>query len=165
MSMHSFLAVMLVAAGFWLQTPKDWTAIVPQATTQAELTMEFGPPDEVVATFPWSEWSATWKRRPVTRNYLLRYAKERSQSRLLNGPAGPADSVDVHIADKKVIAVEWMHGGPTARAAAARIRADPEVRSTNAHEPLKWAKDAINGTLSFEVASDDSQVRAFYQMK
>jgi hypothetical protein len=104
----------------------DWRVIKPAVTTQDELIATFGPPDEVVATFPWSEWSAKWKKRPISTNYTLRYLVV-SRSALLPGPAGSADAVEVIVADKRVIAVRWIYHGPTARVAMDTIRKDPEM--------------------------------------
>jgi len=61
----------------------DWTTVRPGITTDAELVAAFGSPDEVVATFPWTEWSARWKKRPLTSRHLLRYGAQSSGSPLL----------------------------------------------------------------------------------
>jgi len=79
----------------------DWTTVRPGITTDAELVAAFGSPDEVVATFPWTEWSARWKKRPLTSRHLLRYGAQSSGSPLLVGPGGKADDVEVAISDKK----------------------------------------------------------------
>ena len=159
------ITVWLLAAVPQAGPVADWTSIKPQATTEAELTSMFGPPDEVEAVFPWSEWSATWKKRPVSSRYLVRYTKQASRSKLLEGPLGMADEVEVSIALKKVISVEWIHGGPSARPAAARVRGDTQLTHITHEGVVKSAKNVPDGFLSFEVAQDESRVRILLQMK
>jgi hypothetical protein len=78
----------------------DWQTIRPQVTTERELISIFGAPDEVVSTYPWTEWSANWKKRPKASHYTLEYGNA-SESILRVGPAGRADSVEVMVADRR----------------------------------------------------------------
>ena len=154
-----------VAAPQGAALPQDWTIIKPNVTTVAELTKVFGPPDEVVASFPWSEWSAVWKKRPVTDRYTLRYIAQASRSALLDGPAGKADSVDVVISAKRVLAVEWEYGGPSARLAATRIRGDAGMQHDTVGSLMRAAKDVPGGWLLAELSPGDSNVRVELQRK
>jgi hypothetical protein len=137
----------------------DWTGIKPQTTTEAELIAAFGPPDEVIATFAWSEWSAVWKKRPVTNRYVLRYTAQVSRSALLTGPAGKADAVDVTISNKKVMSVEWTHGGLSARAAAGVVRADTQMNHSGAGSVSQSAKSVPSGWLTVDLGPNDSTDR------
>ena len=145
------------------QKATDWDVIQPGITTLTELTTKFGSPDEVLAAFPWSEWSATWKKRPVSRNYIFRYTS--AASPLLKGPAGLADSVEVSIADRKVISIEWRYGGPSARKAAATVRADGQMNQGPNESVSKAAKDVPGGWLLVEMGQNDSTVRVVLEMK
>ena len=106
----------------------EWETIQPQITKEAELLDRFGAPDEVVTFFPWSEWSAKWKKRPIATHYTLRYFSYSSKSPLLVGPGGKADSVEVKISNSKVVIVTWHYGGPSAHAAAAELRKNPDMK-------------------------------------
>jgi hypothetical protein len=167
MRLYRRVAVILLA-GFavcGIAEAADWTTIKPGVTTEAEILAAFGAPDEVAATFPWSEWSARWKKRPLTRDYLLRYRVQYSKSVLLVGPGGKADDVEVELWDRKVGAVRWHYGGPSAHAAAAALRADPQM-SFGAQESISHAgKGVTGGVLWVEVGPGDSRVEVLLQLK
>jgi hypothetical protein len=160
----TFAFVMIATTG-GVEQSSSWTSIKPSVTTQAELIAAFGPPDQVVATFPWSEWSATWKKRPLSDWYVLKYQRPDSRSGLLHGPAGPADSVEVTIGGKKVIVVEWIYGGPSARAAAAVLRTDPQMDPVPREPGSYAAKDVPGGWVSAELGPGDSRVRVTLELK
>ena len=165
---HTLHIVMALAIGPILQPARvrtDWTVIKPAVTTQDELIAAFGRPDEVFATYPWSEWSAKWKKRPVSTNYTLRYLAV-SRSSLLPGPAGSADAVEVIVADKRVIAVRWIYHGPTARAAMDAIRNDPEmVLALRESEFPSASKPVPNGWLVVERLRDGGTVHVTLELK
>ncbi len=90
---------------------EEWRMIRPAATSEFEVLKAFGPPDEVVFTFPWAEWTADWKKRPKADRYTLRYSRYAGKSvvsALLIGPAGPADGADVEISHGRVMSVVWQ---------------------------------------------------------
>ena len=167
MSLRSLVAVAVVSAvAVSAKTEAaDWTSIRVGVTTEAEVIAAFGPPDEVVATFPWSEWSARWKIRPHTRDYLLRYRVQSSKSAVLVGPGGKADDVEIEMWDRKVGAVRWHYGGPSANAAAATLRADLEMSFSAANSVTKAVKAVSGGSLYVEVGSGDTTVQVLLQLK
>jgi hypothetical protein len=160
--------VMLLAVGPTVQAPRvrpDWTVIKPTVTTQDELIATFGPPDEVLATFPWTEWNAKWKKRPISRTYTLRYLVV-SRSSLLPGPAGSAEAVEVIVGDKRVIAVRWIYHGPTARAAMDAIRNDPEMDFAPRESDFPSASKPLpNGWLVVERLRDGGTVHVTLDLK
>lgn len=139
----------------------DWRSIKPTQTSEAELIGAFGAPDDVTATFPWSEWSAKWKKRPNSSGYVFRYSAWNSQSSLLVGPGGPADDVAVDIHSRQVFAVAWHYHGPSAVAAAARLRADlarnPDL--------LADVRTSAAGVVWVKFAPDDSDVEVRLELK
>jgi hypothetical protein len=143
----------------------DWTSIKPAHTTEKQLIAEFGAPDEIVATFPWSEWSARWKIRPRTSNYALRYRSDPAKSELLIGPGGKADSVEVDISESTVLSVTWQYGGPSARRAAEVLRSDPEMHFSSPESPSYGSKLGPNGRVFAELGADNSTVRVVYDLK
>jgi hypothetical protein len=143
----------------------DWARIKPGVTTEAELVAAFGAPTEVVATFPWAEWSARWKKRPVTPQYVLRYRVGDSNSALLVGPGGKADDVEVDVWDRKVGGVRWHYGGPSARTAASLLRADPQMKF-GAPEAMSHAGRSVEGGILWaEVGPNDSTVEVLLALK
>jgi hypothetical protein len=159
------VTVVAVAAPHGVARSADWTSIKPQTTTEAELRAAFGPPDEVIATFAWSEWSAVWKKRPVTNRYVLRYTAQLSRSALLTGFAGKADAVNVTISDKKVLSVEWTYGGPSARVAAGVVRADTQMNHDRVESGSQSSKQLTSGWLTVDLGPNDSKVRVVLEMK
>jgi hypothetical protein len=143
----------------------DWSGVKPGITTEPELLATFGSPDEVVATFPWVEWSARWKKRPLSTQYLFRYRVQYSSSDLLVGPGGKADDVEVEIADRKVLAVRWHYGGPPARAAAASLRGDPEIHFQEADSVSRGSKPLPAGLLVVDIGPRNSTLQVVLQLK
>ena len=143
----------------------DWNEIRPQVTGEPEILSKFGSPDEIVVTFPWQEWSAKWKKRPRASYYTFRYQHE-SPSSLLTGPGGQADSAEVEIGDGKVMIVRWLYGGPSARAAAARIRADTTMKPSGSEGTVQYlAKEVTGGWVSVEIGPRDAEVKVTLQLK
>jgi hypothetical protein len=144
---------------------QDWTRVRPAVTTEAELLEWFGPPTNVLATFPWNEWNAKWKKRPVSLTYRLRYESGSSTSDLLVGPGGSAESVEVIVADKKVHGIRWRYGGPFAKTAAANLRASAiyEFRARNSGSVASAALDG--GFVLVEIGPDDTEVEILLQLK
>lgn len=144
----------------------DWTRIKIAEMTEAEFLISFGPPDEVVVTFPWSEWSAQWKKRPVKAHYKLRYTQPSSKSSVLTGPGGKADSVEVEISGGRVRAVWWHYGGMPAREAAAAFRADPELTFGPREAASRAAKRVAGGALFVDLEGPyDSTVSVLLSLK
>lgn len=158
-----FLNLLMALAG--TSETNDWSSIKIDVTTQAELIAAFGSPDEVIATFPWSEWSAIWKKRPLTSYYVLRYRKQYSSSRLLVGPGGEADDVEVTIRKGNVGSVRWHYGGPSARAAVGTLRADPAMNFGPVEGLSHGGKAVTGGSLWVEVGPGDSTVEVLLQLK
>jgi hypothetical protein len=163
--MRWFIGVVIAAVLSPALLAADWKSIRPDATSEAELIDAFGPPDEVVSTFPWAEWSAKWKKRPKSSHYILRYTVQSSKSELLVGPAGAADDAEVHIYDGVVGVVKWHYGGPSARAAAAMLRADPEVRSGPVESMSRGARETEGGWITSTVGPGDAQVEVVLALK
>jgi hypothetical protein len=65
-----------------------WRSIDPSFTKESQLIAAFGPPAEVVASFPWSEWEKRGERKPG--RYTLHYRSDLADSPLLTGPGGKA---------------------------------------------------------------------------
>jgi hypothetical protein len=146
MKTRLLLIVTLVAvvAPHGVARSADWTGVKPQTTTEAELITAFGSPDEVIATFAWSEWSAVLKKAP--RHKPIRSSVHCAGLALCSpGPAGKADGVDVTISNKKVLSVEWTHGGLSARAAAGVVRADTQMNHSGAGSVSQSAKSVPSG--------------------
>jgi len=143
----------------------DWRSIKPAVTTEAELIAAFGPPDEVLSTFPWAEWSATWKKRPAVSHYTLRYTVQGSKSELLVGPGGPADDAEVHVAAGRVQAVEWHYGGPSARAAGQQLRADPTMTFGPTGSVSQASSLAPDGVIFAELGPNDTRVEVRLELK
>jgi len=165
MCCHGVFTVLVALLACAALQAGDWTTIRPAVTTEAELLAAFGSPDEVVATFPWAEWSARWKKRPVAAGYVLSYQVQGSKSPLLVGPAGQADHVEVNVWQGKVGAVRWQYGGPTARAAAEVLRGDPQVRFDTADTLAHGGKPVTGGLLSVEIGPRDARVEVLLQLK
>jgi hypothetical protein len=143
----------------------DWKTIQPARTSETEVISKFGPPDEIVAIFPWTEWSARWKIRPITNRYTLRYRSDPAKSDLLLGPGGTADDAEVSISKGTVIAVTWHYSGPSARAASALLRADPEISFTPPESPSYGSKALPDGRLFIEFDSSGTAVHVVYDLK
>ncbi len=144
----------------------DWTKIKVVEMTEAEFLSSFGPPDEVIVTFPWSEWSAQWKKRPVKSHYKLRYTRPQSKSSVLSGPGGNADSVEVEVSSGRVRAVWWHYGGMPARNAAASFRADPALTFGPREAASSAVKAVPGGTLFVDLEGPhDSTVRVLLSLK
>jgi hypothetical protein len=93
-------AALLLVLSCEVATAGEWKTIKPGATSESKLIEAFGPPDEVISTFPWTEWNAKWKKRPKADHYTLRYSRYSGKaaiSALLTGPAGPAEEADVRV--------------------------------------------------------------------
>jgi hypothetical protein len=159
------IAILVSIAVWQLSTAADWRSIKPNRSTEQELVAAFGPPDEVVATFPWNEWSARWKVRPVTRTYRLRYRSDLRKSPLLAGPGGSADEVNVDIWDRKIVSVVWRYTGDSGVAAAQMLRADPELKFNATESPCYAAKGLPNGRVYVEIAKGNSPVVVVYDLK
>ena len=162
--MRTLFAFVVVALASTLAVAADWHMIQPHVTTESELLSVFGPPDEVVSTYPWSEWSAKWKKRPNASHYTLMY-RGASGSALLVGPAGKADSVEVAISNSKVIGLTWHHGGPSAKAAAASLRADPEMAFGPNKTVFTAGKGSPGQSIYVEFGPDDSEVAVHLSLK
>jgi hypothetical protein len=144
----------------------DWKDVKPSRTTEAELIAAFGAPDEIRATFPWSEWSARWRIRPRTTRYVLLYRPDLgAKSALLVGPGGSADGVEVDVSDSIVHGVTWNYGGPSARRAVEMLRADPEMRFNSPESPTYGSKLGPSGRVFAEIGSENTSVRVVYDLK
>jgi rhodanese-related sulfurtransferase len=159
------LFALCVAQTSFSEEHEDWRSIRPQVTTEAELVARFGAPAEVVTTFPWSEWTAKWKKRPIVSRFTLRYTIQESKSPLLDGPAGPADSVEVAMHDSKVVSVMWRYGGSSAKAAAQLLRANSNLKMGPQRQPrelsaVPWAShsssNSVRTTLKSTCGSNSS---------
>jgi hypothetical protein len=159
----SLSLVALVASG--ASRAADWKSIKPARTGEAEVIAQFGAPDEIVATFPWSEWSARWKTRPRTSQYVIRYRSDPAKSDLLRGPGGAADAAEVYLSKGTVVSVTWHYSGPSARAAAATLRADTEIQFSPPESPSYGSKALPDGRLFIEFGSEESSVRVVYDLK
>ena len=163
--MRTVVALMLASILVPEVRAADWRSIKPQTTSETEVVAAFGSPDEVLSTFPWAEWSATWKKRPAASRYTLRYTAQGSKSELLVGPGGPADDAEVHVAAGRVLAVVWHYGGPSARAAGQQLRAD----STMTFGPsgsVSQASSAVPGGVIFaELGVNDTSVEVRLELK
>ena len=69
------------------------------------------------------------------------------------------------IGDKKVIIVEWQYRGPSARAAIAALRADPDVNQGPPDLNPRYSKDVQGGWLAGWVDDAQTAVRVVFQMK
>jgi hypothetical protein len=143
----------------------DWKSIKPALTSEKEVIAQFGVPDEVVATFPWSEWSARWKIRPLSSHHTLRYRSDVASSDLLVGPGGKADSAEVFIGNDVVQTVTWSYGGPSARAASEMLRADTEMHFSPSDSPSYGSKAVPNGRVFVEFDPSGSSLRVVYDLK
>ena len=144
---------------------RDWSDLRPAVTTEKELLSWFGPPTEVVATFPWGEWSARWKKRPLTASYRLRYEVGSSSSRLLVGPGGKAEEVEVTVHDGRVGSIWWRYGGPSARSAAASLRETPEFNFRAQNPGSVGARSVEGGWITVDIGENDSVVEVRLQLK
>jgi hypothetical protein len=144
---------------------RDWRDLRPAATSEKEVLDWFGPPTVAVATFPWAEWSAKWKKRPQTASYRLRYEVGSSSSPLLVGPGGRAEDVEVTIANGKVVSVWWRYGGPSARSAAARLRETPEFSFRTRELGTTGSRDVEGGWLKADIEERDTVVEITLQLK
>jgi hypothetical protein len=142
-----------------------WSELQPARSTESQVYTWFGAPTEVVATFPWKAWAASSAKPLATKNYKFRYRKGESSSSLLHGPGGPADSATVDISNGLVIAVEWLYGGPPARAAAKMLRADSEMKFSSPESPCHAWKPTTHGRVFAELGEGDSEVRVIYDLK
>jgi hypothetical protein len=149
---------------YGLAASADWHDIKPQVTTERELTSAFGTADEVVTTFPWSEWNAKWKIRPRVSGYTLRY-NSASTSAILVGPAGKADSAEVDVWDSKIIAVTWHYGGPSAKTAAATLRADPQISFIAGGSVSAGGGGPIGQSIYAELGPNDTKVTVSLSLK
>jgi hypothetical protein len=134
-------------------------------TTEAELVAHFGTPDEVITTFPWSEWSAKWKKRPIVSGLTWRYTIQESKSPLLEGPGGPADSVEVDMHDSKVVSVRWRYGGASAKAAAEMLRANSSLKMGPTAATSRAFGGSVGQALVVEFGPNDSQVEVRLDLK
>ena len=147
------------------QEPAHWSAIKIQRSNESEVFTLFGAPDEVVARFSWSEWGASRYTLRDPRSYVFRYKAASSNSSILDGPAGAADSVDVKISNGWVITVTWDYGGPTARAAAQILRSDPDMQVSALPKSARASKPMPNGIIFAELGPNDTKVRVSYELK
>jgi hypothetical protein len=143
----------------------DWNDLRPAVTTEREIVSWFGEPTAVIATFPWAQWNAKWKRRPETASYRLRYEVGSSASSLLLGPGGKAEEVEVTIRKGKLGAVRWRYGGPSARSAAAQLRGTPEFAVRPRDSGAVGARSVDGGWLAAEIGEGDSVVEITLQLK
>ena len=143
----------------------DWSRVRPAVTTERELLSWFGPPTEVVATFPWDEWSAKWKKRPRTDFYRLRYEVGSSSSPLLIGPGGKAEEVEATVHDGRVDSIWWRYGGPSARSAAASLRKTPEFTFRAQNPGAVGARSVDGGWITADIGENDSVVEVRLQLK
>jgi len=163
---HKTTVAILACLALWqLSIAADWQTIKPNRTTEQELIAAFGPPNEVIATFPWSEWNARWKVRPVTKTYRLRYRSDVGTSPLLSGPAGHADEVNIDVSDRRVLSVQWRYTGESGVTAAQALRADSELKFNTTDSPCYAAKALPNGRLYVEIAKDNAPVLVVYDLK
>jgi hypothetical protein len=165
MSARSIASVVTVLVFAGIADGADWTTLRPQVTTETELIAAFGPPAEVTATFPWTEWNARWKKRPRTSEYVLRYRVQDSASALLIGPAGKADEVEVAVWERRVSAVRWRYGGPSARTAASALRADPRMTFGSPESTSHAGRSVDGGFLLAEIGRNDTQVEIQLSLK
>jgi hypothetical protein len=142
----------------------DWRAVWPHVTTESELISAFGAPNQVTSVYLWSEWSAKWKKRPNASHYTLRY-ETTSDSALLVGPGGKADSVEVGVADSKIIGVTWHYGGPSAKAAAITLRADRVMTFGPAKVVSTAGGGKVGQSIYVQVGPDDSEVTVSLSLK
>ena len=164
----ALLAVVLFPLFCGPTSAQEWKIIRPATTSEAELIKAFGPPDEVISTFPWAEWSAKWKKRPKAHRYTLRYSRyaDKSEaSELLLGPGGPADGADVEISGGRVMSVVWHYGGYSARVAAKTLRADSSVKVGGAEEVSRAFGRTEHGVLVVEIGFEDSRVDVRLELK
>ena len=143
----------------------DWEAIQPARTLEKELISLFGSPQEIVVTFPWTEWSARWKIRPNSTNYVLRYRSDGPKSTLLHGPGGLADGVEASVFNGIVHSVTWQYGGPSARDAARLLRSDPGVSFMSQESPTTGSKVMPYGVLFIEIGRGDTSVKISLELK
>jgi hypothetical protein len=154
--------VFVCASPIW---PHDWTQVRPAVTTEKEVLAWFGPPTNVVASFPWGEWSATWKKRPRTDSYRLRYEAGSSSSPLLVGPGGQSEAVEVSIWKGKVQSIGWRYGGPLARSAAASLRATPDFNFRARSNGATGSRNVEGGWLTADIGENDTVVEVTLQLK
>jgi rhodanese-related sulfurtransferase len=159
------LFALCVAQTSFSEEHEDWRSIRPQVTTEAELVARFGAPAEVVTTFPWSEWTAKWKKRPIVSRFTLRYTIQESKSPLLDGPAGPADSVEVAMHDSKVVSVMWRYGGSSAKAAAQLLRANSNLKMGPTETTSRAFGGSLGQSLVVEFGPNDTQVDVRLELK
>ena len=143
----------------------SWSVIQPARSTESQIYTWFGPPTEVVATFPWQAWAVSPTKPLTTKNYDFRYQKAQSSSSLLDGPGGPADTATVIISNALVVAIEWLYGGPPARSAAQVLRADPDMKFSSPTSPCYASKPTAHGLVFAELGETDSKVRVVYELK
>jgi hypothetical protein len=69
------------------------------------------------------------------------------------------------ISNGLVISIEWLYGGPPARAAAQVLRADPEMKFSSPTSPCHAWKPTEHGRIYAELGENDSAVRVVYDLK
>jgi hypothetical protein len=155
------LAALLLVLSCGVTTAGEWKTIKPGATSEAELIEAFGPPDEVISTFPWMEWNAKWTKRPKADHYTLRYSRYSGKaaiSELLTGPGGPAEEADVLVYQGRVRGVEWHYGGPLAHDAALALRSDKKMTVDRTHDVSRASVQTDYGVLIVEFGPEDTRV-------
>lgn len=162
---HAVTVLVLLSLSASPAPARDWSDVRPAVTTENELLNWFGPPTEVVATFPWGEWSAKWKKRPRTDFYRLRYEVGSSSSPLLVGPGGKAEEVEVTVRNGRVGSIWWRYGGPSARSAAASLRGTPEFNFRAQHPGAMGARSVDGGWITVDIGENDSVVEVRLQLK
>jgi hypothetical protein len=158
-------AIAVILAGPAVAEDPTWSQIQPARSTESQIYTWFGAPTEVLGTFSWQAWVARSTKPLTTKSYKFRYRTGESSSSLLDGPAGPADSATVDIFNGLVSSVEWLYGGPPARAAAQVLRADPEMEFSSPTSPCHAWKPTSHGRVFAELGEDDSEVRVVYDLK